>query len=140
MFGVPLANRSTVGLRGETVVGPAVPAREPHLGVMPSSVAVAMTVVVAASVAVVVAVLVGVDGGGVGDGVGGGVAASGDRGGVGTSWRASQETLTLKVIGGWLDRRRARRCACRSAIQRTFGARRGRGKCRGARRRCFCLP
>ncbi|MEY9988207.1 hypothetical protein ABIE67_000239 [Streptomyces sp. V4I8] len=25
----------------------------------------------------------------------------------------------------------------RSAIQRTFGARRGRGKCRGARRRCF---
>ncbi|WP_406730078.1 hypothetical protein [Streptomyces sp. NBC_01794] len=29
---------------------------------------------------------------------------------------------------------------CSSATQRTFGARRGRGKCRGARRRCFCLP
>ena len=28
----------------------------------------------------------------------------------------------------------------RSATQRTFGARRGRGKFRGARRRCFCLP
>ncbi|MCQ8836554.1 DDE-type integrase/transposase/recombinase [Streptomyces malaysiensis] len=27
-----------------------------------------------------------------------------------------------------------------SATQRTFGARRGRGKCLGARRGCFCLP
>ncbi|WP_436850763.1 transposase family protein [Streptomyces avermitilis] len=34
----------------------------------------------------------------------------------------------------------ARRGECAGAIQRTFGARRGRGKSRGARRRCLCLP